>query len=795
MPLQALQTVHSLSSTIAFQLGYTYDKDIDPTQQLCDYLVPFKLLIVLDNFEQLIPSMNDYAGEKYEFLNRILRAAPGVKLLITSRIRLNLRDEYVYHLQGISYPGNEVSGQNDLQNYAAVALFIQRAEQVLGNYQPDENDFQAIIEICRFVNGLPLGILLAAGWIRLLSAREIADKLMHNDKETSVVFLTSGGSDMPFRHRNMDSVYRHSWDMITSQQQDALAALCVFNSTFSLEAAQSIARIQLMDLIQLIDHSLLKRNDNGRFQIHDLLRQYVTNQGIDIQPAYDRSCDYFSEKIIAWEGAIKGKDQVNAIYEMNLEIDNLRGMWKYAIREKNITCLTKVFEGLCLFYDWRHFYVEGLAFCENITGLLQTNDSFGESLSKKDRLRFLSRALTWQSVFAASSETELLLRQSLSILDDPILQDEDTRSEKAFALHMLAVYISQTGYHDEAFDLYYKSLAIYETLGDDWHLEKILTSIGPLLWDRSAYEEAYQMIERAHHLAKKIGDQRGIAETLIWLGNIALYLGDFSGEKMVRESFSIIEQIGCEMGGVKVRNQLYSSLFILGLFKEACELMQADVNEATIYFRPDISHTLYAIGLIHMGNYEQAKLYADSGINLARQIKDDYGICLAIVTSSWLQIVNKQFDEARILLREGSDHSLKKELKELFSWINANLGLTEIFTGNLEQAGKHLVLALEMALEINGYGAKCFSVAAVPLWMKANNKNVFSIACYDYVRQNPIIGNSAFYQQIFRDEIEPLLTDLSEDEVNDLTEQFEKMSFDEVIGIILDEMKGGGKVL
>ena len=568
VPLQALQTVQSLSSTIAFQLGYTYDKDIDPTQQLCDYLVPFKLLIVLDNFEQLIPSMNDYAGEKYEFLNRILRAAPGVKLLITSRIRLNLRDEYVYHLQGISYPGNEVSGQNDLQNYPAVALFIQRAEQMLGNYQPDENDFQAIIEICRFVNGLPLGILLAAGWIRLLSAREIADKLMHNDKETSVVFLTSGGSDMPLRHRNMDSVYRQSWDMITPQQQDALAALCIFNSTFSLEAAQSIARIQLMDLIQLIDHSLLKRNDNGRFQIHDLLRQYVTNQDIDIQPAYDRSCDYFSEKIIAWEGAIKGKDQVKAIHEMNLEIDNLRGMWKYAIREKNIACLTKVFEGLCLFYDWRHFYAEGLAFCENITSLLQTNDSFGESLSKKDHLRFLSRALTWQSVFAASSETELLLRQSLSILDAPILQDEDTRSEKAFALHMLAVYISQTGYHDEAFDLYYKSLAIYETLGDDWHLEKILTSFGPLLWDRSAYEEAYQVIERAYHLAKKIGDQRGIAETLIWLGNISLLSGDFRGEKMVRESFSIIEQIGCEMGGVKVRNQLYSPSFSWGCIKK-----------------------------------------------------------------------------------------------------------------------------------------------------------------------------------------------------------------------------------
>ena len=70
-----------------------------------------------------------------------------------------------------------------------------------------------------------------------------------------------------------------------------------------------------------------------------------------------------------------------------------------------------------------------------------------------------------------------------------------------------------------------------------------------------------------------------------------------------------------------------------------------------------------------MGDYEQAKLHADSGINFARQIKDDYGICLAIVTSSWLQIVNKQFDEARILLREGSDHSFKKELKELFSWM------------------------------------------------------------------------------------------------------------------------------
>ncbi len=235
---------------------------LTPKEQLLNYLAWKKILIVFDNFEHL--------SNQADLISEVLAFTRDLKILVTTRERLNLPEEWVIELSGLSYPS--IPDLETLQQYASVQLFVRCAQRV-GLSHISEEDWPTIGRICQLVDGLPLGIELAAAWVKLFSLPEIAQKLTH-----SLDFLEGAQRGHPDRHSSLRAVFEHSWDLLSIEERDSFQRLSIFPGDFSLEAASEISQANLTNISSLIDKSLLKRLSNGRLSIHHILVQYAVEK-------------------------------------------------------------------------------------------------------------------------------------------------------------------------------------------------------------------------------------------------------------------------------------------------------------------------------------------------------------------------------------------------------------------------------------------------------------------------------------------------------------------------------------
>jgi predicted ATPase len=260
--LVALTSADALAPTIAGAFHLPAPAGEDPSSQLLNYLRQQEMLLVLDNMEHLL--------EGVDLLASILQIAPGVRLLVTSRERLNLQGEWLFDLGGLEIPPSYGALEDRFEQYSAVALFLQRAQQSRPSFSPDAADKIAIVRICQLVQGMPLAIELAATWVRALSCAEIAVEIEHN-----LGFLTAGLRDLPLRHRSLQAVFEHSWRLLSAEEQRVFARLSLFRGSFTRDAALQVADAPLTLLAALLDKSLLRRTPMGAYEMHEFARQFA----------------------------------------------------------------------------------------------------------------------------------------------------------------------------------------------------------------------------------------------------------------------------------------------------------------------------------------------------------------------------------------------------------------------------------------------------------------------------------------------------------------------------------------
>ncbi len=233
----------------------------DARQQLLNYLSNQQLLLLMDNFEHVVEGAHLVAD--------ILEYAPRIKILTTSREALNLQLEWVRHVSGMSFPENGHLGEID--RYSAVKLFIERATRTRGDFSL-EHELPCVVEVCRLVEGMPLGIELAATWLKSLSCRDIAAEIRR-----SADILATTARDVPERHRSIRAVFLYSWMLLNETEQNTLMQLSIFRSGVSRDAIQAVTGASLFVLTALVEKSLITTSD-GRYYMHDLLRQYAEEQ-------------------------------------------------------------------------------------------------------------------------------------------------------------------------------------------------------------------------------------------------------------------------------------------------------------------------------------------------------------------------------------------------------------------------------------------------------------------------------------------------------------------------------------
>jgi predicted ATPase len=333
----------SLIAAMADALPFSFQGPIHPQAQLLNYLREKRLLLILDNFEHL-------AGEARQ-LGDILQLAPGIKVLVTSRVRLNLREEWLLEVTGLDYPPvDPLSGAPRLaerapEAYSALALFGQQARRVQTGFTLSGEDTTHIARICQLVEGVPLGIELAASWLRVLSCSEIAAEI-----ERGLDFLTSSLQNVPERHRSLRAVFDHSWNLLSPPEQALFRQLSVFRAGFQREAAARVVGASLPLLAGLADKSLLRRSAAGRYEVHELLRQYVEEKlqqrPDEYRQVHDAHCRYYAELMSQHQAQLKGEEVQTALSALSAERENVRAAWNWAVEHRRVDELNQFMDCL-----------------------------------------------------------------------------------------------------------------------------------------------------------------------------------------------------------------------------------------------------------------------------------------------------------------------------------------------------------------------------------------------------------------------------------------------------------------
>ena len=313
VPLAGVQSTGYLPATVVAALQLPLMMSSNVAAQLAMYLRSRELLLVLDNVEHL----PDCAA----LLADWLRAAPNLRILLTSRARLNLLEERVVLLDGLALPT------------AAVDLFLQRAKQVDPTFSPHATDTDAIGAICAVLNGLPLGIELAASFVQTYNISTILAEIRR-----SLSFLTDARDIQLDRHRSLTAVLDSFWELLSIHEQRSLQALAVFRSGFTRTAARAIAQASPFFLDGLASRMVVRRSSSGRYTIHELLRQYADEKlqehPHEVARSNDRHSAYFLQYVLA--RYLRHDSDADETTDPQFEIDNVWAAWETAVVRQRI---------------------------------------------------------------------------------------------------------------------------------------------------------------------------------------------------------------------------------------------------------------------------------------------------------------------------------------------------------------------------------------------------------------------------------------------------------------------------
>ncbi len=352
IPLQALTAQEFIPSAIAGALDFQFVPWSDPEQQLLDYLREKAWLLVLDNFEQLLDGA--------PFLSAILAYAPDLSLLVTSRDRLKLVEEWVLDVGGLACPST--LDEVDAGDYSAVALFVQQARRTKLDFALTDANRRAIVRICRLVDGMPLAVELAANWVRTLSCEAIADEV-----ERGLDILETSARNAEPRHRTIRAAFESTWARLPDDEREVFMRLSVFRGGFTREAALAVAGASIRMLSVLLDKSLLRVDESGRCDIHELLRQYAEEQ---LQAAargehvHQTHCAYFAAFLREQWIPLRNAQQTYALEEVETEFENVRLAWHTMLEVHNTEQIVMSVYSLWLFCDLRGRYSEALRLFE-----------------------------------------------------------------------------------------------------------------------------------------------------------------------------------------------------------------------------------------------------------------------------------------------------------------------------------------------------------------------------------------------------------------------------------------------
>lgn len=531
-------------------------------------------LLLIDNFEQVV--------EAAPLLVELLTACPDLKILVTSREVLRIRGEYEFIVPLFVLPNLQRMAQvksglaTVLADNAAIGLFVERAQTIKPDFQLNDENALAIVEICVRLDGLPLAIELAAARIKLFSPQALLTELKGHMGRSSLQVLTSGSRDMPARQRTLRDTVQWSYDLLSDDEQQLFRQLSIFVGGFTATAAEAVVgeskiedgreawRIEdrkshftihdplssILDRIaSLLDKSLLQPaspsgppDDEPRLTMLVTLREFAAEQLRDSEEVVAIQHAHAAYYLHLEETASKlfGPEQKTWLDRLELEHDNLRAALQWALEQDEAELALRLSSALGRFWLLRGYLSEG--------------NGWMTLVLDKARMGLVSTQLKARTLHAAGllamyqgdfRRADALCRESLALC-----RQQADKAGIAAALQGLAQVAMRIGEFATARMMREESLSIYRQLKDRWGIASSLVYLGLIDWMQGEYETARQRSEEGLACFREVGDPQGIAQALQSLGWVMLSQDDGAAARPLLEESRLICQASGDRAGL-----------------------------------------------------------------------------------------------------------------------------------------------------------------------------------------------------------------------------------------------------
>jgi predicted ATPase len=639
--LGPLSSPEFIVSAIAEAVSLQFYPGGESTHQLFDHFREKRVLLLLDNFEHLL--------EGAAIVSELLQAAPGLTVIATSRERLGLSSETIFSLAGMEFPETAVAG--DIADSSAVRLFLQGARQLKADFNLADEEADNAVRICRLVQGVPLGIVLAASWAGTLSLDEIAEEI-----SKGLDFLSAELRDLPARQRSMRAVFEHSWKLLAESERDALAALSVFCGGFTRDAAQRVTQASIRTLAALIDKSLLERDRRtGRYDMHALLRQYAEEK-LKASPeraerVRDLHAAYFAEFLRQRESSLQSPTPSVALSEIETELDNVRASWARLLETATLAVIARAMEGLNIFHTRRASFAEAeAAFAALVESLAPGKVTAHGERGEHDGI--LGHALSLQAMFLRHrgryAKAAELLEEALCRLDE-----KSHPCERAFALVAAGSTQAKAGNLQQGKRLAEQGLELYRSTGDRWGTANALETLGRLYVTAGDYAEAEAAYRESTELQRASGM---LPASLMGLGVVTSQQGNYAeGCRMMLDALELFQSAGDVWNKMRCQKNLANAQRNLGNYVDAEALARASLAfsrevgnwdfEAWSYFQlADI--------MKEQERYDEAAEQLVAGYERSLQAGDAGKIALAELGFGDLALIRGDYVEAEQYLKK-----------------------------------------------------------------------------------------------------------------------------------------------
>lgn len=712
-------------------------------QQVVTYLQAKAVLLLLDNFEHLLPAV--------ELVVDLLKQLPGLTIMVTSRVRLQVQSEQLFPLIGLSFPTAE--GEHAAGNDSAPTLFVQQARRLRPDFKPQPADWPAIHQICRAVQGMPLGILLAAAWVRDYIPAALAHEIDKN-----LDFLASDWRDVPARHQSMRAVFDHSWRLLSEREQTIFQQLAVFRGGFTPAAAQAVTGATLPELIALVDRSLVQRRLDGatagRFGFHELIRQYAAEKLAANRSLADATAQHHAEYYVTFleqQYADMGTErQAAALATVDPDVENIRVAWQWMVEERQTALLQRALPGFNRYCQTRR----RLRICDNALRFAAeqmetpaTNES--RPLPWLHLLAELYRQRAFYRWMAGNeADAEQLLQHNLSLLTRLEAAGEDVIRAKAYTLRELGRVTAQ---HDRTKARVYftQSLALYRAMNEPEGLIHILGFLGDLAWNMGDYQAARRWLEQGLALQKAVADPEPHASLLNLLGIVALHQGELTeAETHQRDALAITQSVG--RVGRHERFHLGVTLVWAGRFAEGRALLTERIaQEDKEGLRGALAAAFIHRGeaCLHLGEYTDARCDVMRGLEIANVLKAPRLLGDTLRILGQIDFVEGHDEEASNRLQKSIAALRTIDQLGSLGWSLATLGCVAHSMGDLATARQSLEEALQIAQETGAFFPLLLALPACAL-LYLDQEPERSLELYALATRFPLVANSCWFAEV-----------------------------------------------